>query len=827
MRARTLVASVLVAGVVVAVAAVAVPAGTVRAAAPASAAQYSAEIRWTTGGVPHILADNWGSLGFGYGDAFAQDNLCTMAEDYVTIEAQRSLYFGPAGTYVQRANGTTVTNLDSDVFYQQIINSGVVASLTRDLDPRLVELNDGYVAGYNHYLASVGGAAGVPDPSCRGQAWVQPITPEESLMRFYQLMLESSQGLAINSIASAAPPASGSPASASTAAKHTAAKDTAAKDAAAEDLVLKDPQRAAAELTAGLHSELAAEGSNAVAIGSSGSRNGHGLLLGNPHFPWIGSERFFQAQLTIPGQLNVTGASLYGVPLILIGHTATVAWSHTVSTAFRFTLYQLSIVPGHPTSYYQNGHPVAMTPSTVTVPGPNGTSFTRTLWSTRYGPVLSSLSGLPLPWTSTSAYAMRDANAGNLSRALNTWFGFDQAKTTGDILSTLKKYQGIPWVNTIAVDKQGQALYADIGSIPGVPDSLAKSCDIGIGVFTFAEAGLPVLDGSRTACDWRTGPGAAAPGLLGPSQEPYLLRTDYVTNSNDSYWLANPHHPLTGYPRIIGSTDSARSLRTRIGLIEVQARIDGTDGEGRPGFTVPLMQQLDLNDLDYAAKLTLPALVQMCRSMHGVAPTSSGKTVRLGDACDALAGWDMHWDPSQRGAELFGAFWSVASSGQPFAHPFNPANPVNTPYGLDTSSHAVRVALGDAVQTLDKEHIALDAPLGSVQYVSAGGRQIPIPGGPGDPDGIFNAIYVDSVAGDSPTAPDEGSSFIQIVSFNSGACPTGETILTYSESSDAGSPHYADQTALFSHKQMLPDRFCQQQIMSDPHLQITYVSGSD
>jgi len=798
MLTRTLVASVLAAGAVVVVPAV------VRAAAPASAPQYSAEIRWTTGGVPHILADNWGSLGFGYGYAFAQDNLCTMAEDYVTVEAQRSLYFGPAGTYVQRANGVTVTNLDSDLFYQQILSSGLIASLTRDLDPRLVQLNDGYVAGYNHYLASVGGAAGVPDPSCRGKAWVQPITTTVSLMRFYQLMLESSQGLAIDAITSAAPPAPGSSASSA---------------------VLKDPQRAAAVLTAGLRKELAAQGSNAVAIGSSGTRNGYGLLLGNPHFPWIGTERFFQAQLTIPGQLNVTGASLYGVPLILIGHTATVAWSHTVSTAFRFTLYQLNLVPGHPTSYYENGRPVAMTSSTVTVAGPNGTSLTRTMWSTRYGPVLDSLSGLSLPWTTTTAYAMRDANADNLSRALETWFGFDQAKTTGDILSTLKKYQGIPWVNTIAVDKQGLALYADIGSIPGVPDSLAKACDTGIGEFTFAEAGLPVLDGSRTACDWRTGPGAAAPGLMGPSQEPYLLRTDYVTNSNDSYWLANPHQPLTGYARIIGSTDTARSLRTRIGLIEVQARIDGTDGEGPPGFTVPLMQQLDLNDLDYAAELTLPALVRMCRSMHGVAPTSTGKTVRLGDACNALAGWDMRWDPSQRGAELFGAFWSAASSGQPFAHPFNPADPVNTPYGLNTASHAVRVALGDAVRTLDQRHIPLDATLGSVQYVSAGGRQIPIPGGPGDPDGIFNAIYVDSVPGDSLTAPDEGSSFIQIVSFNSSSCPTGETILTYSESSDVGSPHYADQTALFSHKAMLPDRFCQQQIMSDPHLQITYVSS--
>ena len=42
----------------------------------------------------------------------------------------------------------------------------------------------------------------------------------------------------------------------------------------------------------------------------------------------------------------MSGASLFGVPLVLIGHTTTMAWSHTVSTAYRFTPYQLTLVPG-------------------------------------------------------------------------------------------------------------------------------------------------------------------------------------------------------------------------------------------------------------------------------------------------------------------------------------------------------------------------------------------------------------------------------------------------------------------------------------------------
>ena len=81
-----------------------------------SPGRLSAQIRYTTGGIPHILAHDWASLGFGYGYAFAKDNLCTMANDYVTVEAQRSRYFGPTGVDIQRGNGVVVSNLDSDPF---------------------------------------------------------------------------------------------------------------------------------------------------------------------------------------------------------------------------------------------------------------------------------------------------------------------------------------------------------------------------------------------------------------------------------------------------------------------------------------------------------------------------------------------------------------------------------------------------------------------------------------------------------------------------------------------------------------------------------------
>ena len=79
------------------------------------------------------------------------------------------------------------------------------------------------------------------------------------------------------------------------------------------------------------------------------------MLLGNPHFPWDGAERLYQTHLQIPGKLDAAGGALYGVPLVLIGHNGSLAWSHTVATAWRFAPIELRLAPGDPYSYVVDG----------------------------------------------------------------------------------------------------------------------------------------------------------------------------------------------------------------------------------------------------------------------------------------------------------------------------------------------------------------------------------------------------------------------------------------------------------------------------------------
>jgi acyl-homoserine-lactone acylase len=216
------------------------------------------------------------------------------------------------------------------------------------------------------------------------------------------------------------------------------------------------------------------------------------------------------------------------------------------------------------------------------------------------------------------------------------------------------------------------------------------------------------------------------------------------------------------------------------------------------GFTRQDMQNMVFSDRQYAGELTRDDLVSMCRSMPAA---------QVGSACDVLAHWDLHENLDSKGAVLFRRFWDHASGAEPspFSHPFSSSDPVHTPYGLDTNNPQVRLALVDAVNDLQGANIPLDAAPGDVQKGPGG---IPIHGGPGDPNGDFNAIYSTFDAGKGFEPVDMGSSYVQAVTWHDGPCPDARTILTYSLSDNPRSPFFDDQTEMFSRKRWVHERFC-------------------
>ena len=332
-------------------------------------------VRTTEGGIPRIIADSWRGLGYGYGWSLAKENICSMADIYTTVRGERSKYFGADGKWMLTGNGIEFTNLESDFAHKRVIAENIIPKALKMKPPNgpreeVRQVVDGYVKGYNAWLDR--NKSKIQDSVCKDQPWVRKINALDVWLRFYELATMAGAGAAVDGIANASPPLMMASADSSPSEENVTAEDFEA---------LNKP---------------AAIGSNAVSLGSESTSTGKGMLYGNPHFPWSGSERFFQSQLTIPGKINVSGGSLLGSPVIQIGHTQGVAWSHTVSTARRFNFFRETLVPGDPTKYIVDGEQKAMKETTITVDKGNGDTETRTLYSTKHGPIATSVQKQPL-----------------------------------------------------------------------------------------------------------------------------------------------------------------------------------------------------------------------------------------------------------------------------------------------------------------------------------------------------------------------------------------------------------------------------------------------
>jgi len=774
----------------------------------AEAATYRANVVRTEFGVPHITAKNTESLAAGFAYAFAQDNICTIANEYVTVRAERSKFFGPDKTWFFSGNGSTYENLDADFYFEWVKQEQAVEKLIAQPPPLgpIAEVKrgvKGYVAGYNAYIKATRGGKTIPDPRCQGAPWVRPITELDVYRRFYQLGILASSGAVIGGIVNATPQ--------SPAAARAANARGAQMLASGEGLDRLQPDI----------------GSNAYGFGADATENGRGLVLGNPHFPWDGAERLYQAHLRIPGAMNVAGATLYGVPLILIGHTRGLAWSHTVATAWRFTPFKLTLPPGDPYSYVVDGETKPMKRTEVSVDTGGGEQAKRTIYSTEYGPMIGDLVGIPLPWTDGSGFALADVNATNF-RYLNHFYENNKAKSVAAYDRIQRKYQGIPWVNSIAADSAGNAYYTMQGAIPYVPDEKAAECNVAQPGFEVL--GLPILDGSRSACNWSSSDKAVAPGTFPPDEVPTLVRRDFVHNGNDSHWLTNPLAPLTGFDRIIGIENAERTPRTRIGLIQVEDRLAGKDGLPGTKFNRKLLEQITLGNRQYLGELWRDAVVALCESAPGGQLLGSNGPVEVGSACPALKQWDLRDDLDSRGAVLFrrfatrvlGSFRSLPTGLQGatrpgdqsiYTRPYDNSDPVHTPSGLNTSNPVVQRALADAVNDLRAARIPFDDPLRNWQYETRGGERIPIHGGPGGV-GVFNAINVAWNSENGYGNVPHGSSFIMVAEFTGNRrCPVAaSTFVTYGQSENQRSKRAADYTKAFSEKRWNETRFCERDV---------------
>ena len=744
--------------------------------------QYQVDITRTQFGVPHIKAADYGSLGYGEAYASGQDQVCNMAVALITSKGEAAQYLG-----VGHENAYLYSDMVIDALNMPLKGRKALAVQPEKIKKWI----EGYTAGYNRYLSD---SAGEYDSWCNHASWVKPATAED-FMTQYVASVHTITRMA-GAVVAAQPPAT------------------------TTSIEVSQSQQLAALKAI----KLEGMGSNGWAFGSKATENGKGTLLANPHYPWYGSSRFWEKHLMIPGELDVYGTNLVGNPGVAIGFNNAIGWTHTVSDSKRVVLYQLTLNPEDPTQYRYQGEWRSLEARDVSVnvlTNEGIDTLTAPVWFSHHGPIIQ----MPgLEWSAQKAYATRDANSEN-TQVMSQWLAMGQAQSMDEFIQAHETYNSMPWVNTISTSAEGRAVYLDNSNVGALSSEAIEAWNKRIEQVPqlkqlYLTKGLVILDGSTLRDEWISHPDASIPGTTTFEQRPLIESDYYVFNSNDSYWLSDPAHPVTGYSPLYGATETPRSVRTRMN-VHLLDGLDGFDFRGEDElFSTTEIQAALFDNSGLAAHLLKPELLERCNKNPKV--IIDVEIIDLTSACIILENWDNRYDLDSRGAVLFREWITrydinaTRFSGSLFTGQFDKEKPALTPLGLVKGKQPLQ-ALAQAVVLLNSEGIALDSPLGDVQKAHRAGTAIAVHGG-NSHEGIANLQvtrpYIDSPIfsgnndrlGDSKTLSSSGyniahgSSFIMTLNFTDEG-PQAQAILSYSQSGAPKSENFSDQTARYRDKE--------------------------
>lgn len=719
--------------------------------------------------MPHIVADDVGGLGFGQGYAQARAHLCEIADSVVRVRGERARYLG-------RGDGDE--HVVSDLANLHLGYRARATELREVASAETRAMLDGFAAGYDLALAQMDDDD--RPAACRGAAWLVPITGDD--VAAYALSLQSlaSAHFLEAAIAAAAPGSAG----------------------AAVRAPVEQPGA-----------------SNAWAIGADRTAGGGSILIGNPHFPWEGDLLFHEAHLTIPGDLDVYGAGLIGVPGIQIGTTARHAWSHTFSASTHMVIYRVALDDGSATRYRHGDDLIAMVPTTYQVAVRGEAAVSRTLYRSAVGPMIAT-PGSPWDGPGGHAFTIRDVAAGG-ALALDQYLAMARARSR-DAFEAALAMHGTPFVNTVYADADGDALYVDGSRVPALTDEALASWRFMRKVAPPIEAawrqGLVVLDGSDPTTDLPTDD-PRGPGAIPIAEAPRILRRDFVLNANDSYQFTNLDAPEAAAPRspLWGDDAGRPSPRT----LENLALLAPGSGAAGPDDRFDLDEAIAaiLSNRSFVADRLRDDVLAVCPKPGQKYKKAQTPMVRV---CEVLRAWDGRFGVDSKGALAWRALMGQLSGGGPipWGRPFDRQAPRLTPDRLAATPAQVEAALAAVPAALGD--LPLDAPLGDWQRAVTRDGSAPIPGGP-ESDGVANVVTRnDFNATALPRAPgfgrypvNFGSSFILAVGFGA-AGRTVKTLLTYGNSSDPRSPWYRDQLDDFAHATLHPVPLTAADIAADP-----------
>ena len=529
-------------------------------------------------------------------------------------------------------------------------------------------------------------------------------------------------------------------------------------------------------------------GSNGIAIAPANTRDGHALLLINPHTSF-----FFRSeqQVTSDEGLDAYGAATWGQFFIYQGFNARVGWMHTSSGVDSVDEFAETIVDQDGKPFYRYGkelRPVRANRVTLNYRLADGTMARRqfTTFATHHGPIVRTSGD---KWV---AMALLNSPAAALQQS------FERTKAR-DLTSYMKvmALKANSSNNTILADATGAIAYLHPQFVPKRDDR-----------FDYTKP----VDGSDPATDWQ--------GLHALSELPELRSpgTGWIANTNNAPWSAagadSPNR--VAYPRYMDTAgENPRGLHAKRVL------------EGRRDFTIDGVRDAAFDPYLTAFVPLVPSLVAAWDALPAADPAKT----RLADQIAVLRGWDFTWSKESVATSL-AVFWGEALWAATAADPgLQTSGLARYDHLLATDPARKLAALVAASERLTADFGRWQTPWGEinrfqrndgaiVQRFDDAKPSIPV---------AFTSAQWGSLAsfgaqrypGTKRYYGTSGNSFVAIVEF--GDRVRARAVTAGGESGDPASPHFADQAVRYATGNLRDVYFYPDELT--PHIVRTYHPG--
>jgi penicillin amidase len=359
-------------------------------------------------------------------------------------------------------------------------------------------------------------------------------------------------------------------------------------------------------------------GSNNWVIAGSRTTTGKPLLANDPHLasqmPSIWYEIALNCQpVSDACPFQVSGYSFAGVPGVVIGHNARIAWGFTNVNPDVQDLYIEKVNPANPNQYQVNGEWKNMTVIQDQIAVKGGASVPLTIRATRHGPLITDVYGLDkfaaqagLDASSQYALSLRwtALEPNYLFRAV---FNIDRASNWTEFRQALRDFAA-PSQNAIYADVDGNIGYQTPGNVP-----IRKQGD-----------GLAPVPGWTDDYEW-TGyiPFDKLPFAYNPPQ-------GYIATANNA--VVGPDYP---YLLTLQWDEGYRAQRI-VSMIQAQ-----------PKLSIDDIQHIQGDDMNIGSTEVLPYLL-----------TLSFEDPKLNAALGQLKSWDGQMRIESQPAAIYMGFFN-------------------------------------------------------------------------------------------------------------------------------------------------------------------------